>query len=84
MFAFLHTKYLLKKSQLWKKSKFFPFRVDPFSEDRQANYDSAAAHESATIPLIFFPNHLTLVLQGRVQDYLIGAREGVAPRNHSL
>ena len=42
LLAFLHTKSLLKRDLLEKLgSKFFPFRVDPFSEERQNHFDKS-------------------------------------------
>ena len=49
LFEFLYTEFLLKrytlkgKNFLPRKSKFFSFRVDPFSERNQNNFDEVAA-----------------------------------------
>ena len=32
-------------------SKFFPFRIDPFSEGGKINFDRVASHESVSVPL---------------------------------
>ena len=45
LFAFLKRGLLLKK----KGSKFFMFRVEPFSEGMQSNSDKAASNESVSL-----------------------------------
>ena len=46
------TSWLLSCTQAQKKwSKFFPIRVDPFSERKVNNFDRVVSRESAIIPL---------------------------------
>ena len=60
LFAFVDTKTLEKGSTLKGKnllpfgSKFFHFRVDPFLEGIQNNFDRVASPESVSIPLEIF------------------------------
>ena len=57
MFAFLHTKSLLKEVYTKKKTfaskgnKFFHFKVDPFSEGRQNNLDRVITPENDSVHL---------------------------------
>ena len=57
LFAFLLAMHVLKgvcfkrKEFAPKGSKFFPFRVDPFSEGRQSNFDRVVSPESVSIHL---------------------------------
>ena len=57
LFAFLPTKSLLKNGLLFFKrkkllpSKFFHFRVDPFSEGDTKHSDEVASQESVSVPL---------------------------------
>ena len=45
-FAFLHTKPLLKMCLHYKESKFFPYKVDPFSDEKQKQPDRVSIPES--------------------------------------
>ena len=41
-----------------KRSKFFPLRVDPFSEERQNNFGRVVSPESVPIPLNNRADHI--------------------------
>ena len=41
----------LKGKNLLPRSRFFPFRVDPFSEGTQKQFDEVTSPESVSIPI---------------------------------
>ena len=62
LFAFLHTKpllkicFTLKGKNLSKRSRFIPFRIDPFPEGGKNSFDKSC------LPWKFYPFPLTLIL----------------------
>ena len=59
LFAFLYINPLLKRGLLQKERicKFFPFRVDPFSEGRQKQFERVVFLEIVSIPLNCSEDH---------------------------
>ena len=43
--------YSKRKEFAPRRSKFFPFRIDPFSEGRQNNFDRVTSPENDSVPL---------------------------------
>ena len=77
-FAFLHIKTLLKRCLLIKErngNKFFPFRVDLFSEGMQNNFDRVTSPERvSTLSLIRsckFRAHHSTSIQVTLQESLL-------------
>ena len=55
----------LKGKNLLPGSKFFPFRVDPFSEWKQKHFDRVATPES-----VYIPGNMQIILMQNMLDML--------------